>query len=359
MKTLIWVIISFTTIFHCTAQSDKHQFSVEIPESFELANILIALTEFGQNDDNIVRKNTTYYDSVMSFFNDHKNHKAIQRLNALFDQSQSKNYRNYNYFRTGSYFYSIQDQQLVKSQHTYSNKLFQKFEDDINDFIKETDFHGFYSSHKRTYNDYISAYNSVVPLEQIIAWLNKHFPARYGDYKIVMSPLIGGYHNTIKYEASGQQATLMAVNVPSRILSGKNIDELERGKIICNVFTEIDHNYINPITDNHKRAVNKSINNIDCWNDKRQGYNSAYLTFNEYMTWAVYSIFAKEHFNDDSFELINQTVSNFMKTKRGFLKFDEFNDQLLEFYADDDKSVSNLIPKMIDWMDNYDCDKSN
>lgn len=360
MKSILLALVfSFISVFYSNAQIAEQQFSIEISEAFELANILVALTKFGENDDNIVRKNTVYYDSVMSYFSVYKNHRAIRKLNDFFDKSKSQNYRNYNYFRTGSYFSSIQNQQLVRNKHSYSNETFTKFESDINDFIKETGFQKFFNNHRQTYDGYVSTYMSTVPLEDIISWLNQQFPARYGKFNIAMSPLIGGNHNTLRYKESNQNVTLMVVNVPSGIISNEKINSLTKGLIICNVFTEIDHHYINPITDSYGKALKKNIKNLLCWNDKTQGYNSAYLTFNEYMTWATYSLFLKDHFNKDSFEVINNSITSFMQDRRGFIKYDLFNNQLLKLYAADDASVDQLIPKMIEWMGEITCEANN
>lgn len=56
-KILTSLFILVLTNFSCS-QPEKFEYTVEMPAAFELANILVALTDFGENDDNIVRKNT-------------------------------------------------------------------------------------------------------------------------------------------------------------------------------------------------------------------------------------------------------------------------------------------------------------
>jgi hypothetical protein len=91
-----------------------------------------------------------------------------------------------------------------------------------------------------------------------------------------------------------------------------------------NLFTEVDHNYINPITNRAQniRKVVRYFSDIDKWN-RRDGYRRAALTFNEYMTWGVYLMFAYDFYNQEKFTLHLKNTIELMKY-RGFYRFEDF-----------------------------------
>ena len=61
------------------------------------------------------------------------------------------------------------------------------------------------------------------------------------------------------------------------------------------------------------------------WNKTKEGnkgyYESTYLTFNEYMTWAAFTLYAYDSYPAADFEKINQRVEAFMITGRGFHRY--------------------------------------
>jgi len=60
-------------------------------------------------------------------------------------------------------------------------------------------------------------------------------------------------------------------------------DEIENLLLSRLIFTEIDHYYVTPITDDHLRSVKDAFSDLDAW-DQHNSYRSTELTFNEYMT---------------------------------------------------------------------------
>lgn len=121
-------------------------------------------------------------------------------------------------------------------------------------------------------------------------------------------------------------------------------------------FTEIDHNYVNPISDNFADAINDAMAHVGKWNTK-SSYNSPYETFNEYMTWAVFGIYVYDRFGESDYEKVMLQPIDFMENSRGFVKFRAFNEHLLELFQkyDGKKKVPELYPEMLDWVkkENY------
>jgi len=48
-------------------------------------------------------------------------------------------------------------------------------------------------------------------------------------------------------------------------------------------FTEIDHNYVNPVSDNYIADIDEAMSNLGRWY-KGGSYGSPYAAFKEYMT---------------------------------------------------------------------------
>jgi hypothetical protein len=95
----------------------------------------------------------------------------------------------------------------------------------------------------------------------------------------------------------------------------------------------------------------------DCWNTKVQRYDHPVSTFNEYMTWAVFSLYLKDHFSAAVFEKRNEAEAAFMATRRGFKKFKEFNAELLELYLHrkENERVYDLHSPMVQWANEQNC----
>lgn len=338
----------------CYAQEYRN-YDVQIPPAFELANIMVALTEFGQLDDNIVKKNTEYHSAVMSHFSAFTEHPAIEELNRLFSGNKSKDYLSYNYWRTGSYGATFKENRLLFDRQV-SNNLFEKNRKLVEDFAKKSDFFSFYTAHEPLYTGYTKRYIQTVPIGEMWEWIESQFPDRYDGYKIIMSPLISGYHNTFKTYDFVKE-TVMVINVPRPIINNTEISDEDKANMIRTVLTEIDHNYVNPISDDWKREIRSALFNLNCWKSGALGYNSPYATFNEYMTWAVFSIYLKEKFDAETFNVVNKLQADFMADRRGFIKFREFNNYLLEQYLTktQNEKIPDLYSDAIQWFEKQNC----
>ena len=75
------------------------------------------------------------------------------------------------------------------------------------------------------------------------------------------------------------------------------------------------------------------------------------MTFNEYMTWAVFNLYAYDNYQRQDFEIINDKVTKQMVNSRKFFRFKQFNEKLLELYKkrDQNQSLIGLYPKILDW----------
>ena len=69
-----------------------NQVQYQIPETYELANILYALTKSSATNNNRTLKETKYYKDVLTYFGKFKNHPSIKNLEFADDANGSKAY---------------------------------------------------------------------------------------------------------------------------------------------------------------------------------------------------------------------------------------------------------------------------
>lgn len=331
----------------------RGNYFIEIPEVYELANVIMAVKYHNSDNHNFIEKNTSYYKSVIDHFNPYMS----TDLFSQFNYSETDYISSFS-FRDNSYRYMFSDDQII-SGNTYLKEnwvpnIFEKHIDAVQSFAKESNFQEFYYDNSEFYNSHIALFDSLIPVKHIWNWLETNFTSKVDCYKIIISPLTTGRNSTIKYESNDYKETLMFVQ-------GLNpeIDTINTMSIALNIrwiFTEIDHNYVNPVTDKHINELNKSMTDMNSWrkllSDMNDYYDNAYLIFNEYMTWAVYDLYISEFYSPNAFDSIRNTTVNSMENIRGFIKFREFEDYLINIYKNraDNEKIEDLYPQIIDWI---------
>ena len=87
------------------------------------------------------------------------------------------------------------------------------------------------------------------------------------------------------------------------------------------VFTEIDHNYVNPITSKYRDDVEKIFSNRTVWT-KEGGDTDNYTTpesvFNEYMTHALFCLYVQEMYDRDLASFIIKSREELMTNRRHY-----------------------------------------
>ena len=121
------------------------------------------------------------------------------------------------------------------------------------------------------------------------------------------------------------------------------------------VFTEIDHNYVNPISDKYIERINKSFSNREKWakGEQTSTYKNPYMVFNEYMTFAVYSLYVQDNYSKKDLEEYLPKVEKKMEESRGYINFKKFNLKLLEKYEENKNiKMTDLYDYILNWADN-------
>lgn len=337
---------------------NEDAFVVDIPETYELMLILISLTEAAQKDDNMIEKRRDYYQKVSNHFGKFKDHQIMDTLNKYISKPYDRHsYSEYYSFSMNSAGF-VFDKEEVIDDNIITNMGFSNSENRIfknlkliNDFSEKSGFREFYKSNYPYYQSLISDFKRLAPIDQMKTWLKEKFKLDYGSYKVIFSPLVGGAHSTQRFSDNGFTQSVMFINAPS------NFNKLDPQRLSFSIqriiFTEIDHNYVNPISDILSDDIQKSFGDRGTWVDSKFSkgyYGHPYSYFNEYMTWAVYSLYLLDKYEENDIQSYLNSYEQFMTKNRGFIKFDQFNQKLIELYKKD-KSINMriLFKKMLDW----------
>jgi len=318
---------------------------VQLSETYELANIILAITPYGKSDRWEVSQNSDYYREVRKHFDAFESHPLLQKVNYSREQWAS-----YLSFRTDAYAFAFgKDDQLVRQFPFFANEGFKPFDENlelIEDFVKQTGFRTFYNKHKGYYAQLASDYLKSQYYDDMVRFLTREFGGKAGaeNYAIALSPLVGrmNCHRTVRGIGTD------FITVPQFLLSGAPHDatDVEIASGTHMLFTELDHGFVNPATNVNQQLVTANFS-VALWN-KKSGYESDSLAvFNEYMTWAVFDIFVHERFPS----VAHQVTADWalQNETRGFIASSLFNHELLRLYRQrkDGQTLRDLYPELL------------
>jgi len=325
--------------------------AVRFSEAYELANIVLALTPYGQSDPFEVYKNSRYYREVRAYFAPAMQHPLLQQANY-----SRKEWNKYLAFRTDAYAFGFNAKgQLVREVPFRAQQETQPFDSllaQVNDFARVSGFRAFYRRHQSYYDSLAVAYRQSQHLPEVLAFLTAELgttqaAARVSHYAVVLSPLV----YRMNRHRNVQRVPTDFAMVPEYLLSGDLRQQPTPADVLTGIhalFTETDHGFVNPVTSAHGAQVRASFD-VKKW-DAGSGYDQGeYDTFNEYMTWAVYDLFAYRYFAAQA-PLVCQNWA-LQNESRGFLASRRFNSELRELYAKRKKgqTVRDLYPALLAW----------
>jgi hypothetical protein len=367
MKKSLLLLISISCCIYCTQSqvnfseeyktNNRGKFSFEVPEVQELVHIIFAITKVGIADSNMVDHESEYYKEVMAHFSPFKTEPIVSKIDDELDgslfMSGNGKYARLKMDACGFYFEGnsiLKD--ITYPQLNWANKNYlEKYIKELEAFALKTGFRKFYEQHKNLYKSQIELAEKQMPIEKQWRWLEERFPNTFQNYRITFSPLVNGSHSTNRFGEDDFRQTVMFICSPieNSMLSEKVIE----GLMTRVVFTEIDHNYVNPVTDLYKKRINKIFDDREKWTAGKDAanYGSPYSVFNEYMTWGVFTLYVHDNFSPEDFKIINQRTENQLVNSRGFSQFKPFNKVLLELYKNKkaNQSIADLYPAILDW----------
>lgn len=329
-------------------RSNKGKVNVVIPQVYELVNVLVALTDDVQ--PNWVNRETDYYKRVQEYFTPNKHHPVVEKLNAELNSNLYLNIRE----NSAAYVF---DGQRIEQSGTYegfrARDEFKKLLSLVEDFATKSNFLSFYQSEQPFYDKLARLEHEGAQVKEAWDWLQKEFTDKVDSYRIIMSPLAGGSHSIRLFENNNFKENIIFMSAPSLAGTDSTDSGITDALALRRAFTEIDHNYVNPVSDKYAKDINEAMSNLDRWNEG-SGYRNPYATFNEYMTWAVFGLYVYDRFGESTYNMIMPQPVDFMENKRGFVKFGEFNQYLLELFQQhhNKKKVPDLYPEILEWVKN-------
>jgi len=352
INTIKFLLLVIVSILSCKTsdkisqveQKKEEGISIEYPEVYELANIALALTEYGITDKWQVRKDFAYYVEIQENFKEFQNHPLIDSIN--FSRERWQEYLSY---RTDSYAFIFDENDKLKRRNGFQSfeiKTFDKYLSLTEDFAIKSNFRKFFSEHKTYYSTIVDTYKKEYLLPEMKSFLSQEFENYFGNkkYSVVISPFVYA-QNLHRDIDSTWTADFPAI--AKTIIEGQPFENKEdKSTEIHTLFTEMNHGYINPTTD--KFDVENKFNE-KLWDDESGYAGGGNAVFNEYMTWAVFDIFNSIHFP----EFDNKVNLNwhFQNDTRGFIYSNFLASKLKELYYkyEGKKKVKDLYPEILDW----------
>lgn len=320
-----------------------------IPETYELANIIISLTPYGINDKRRIYQNSDYYKRVKEHFAPFVDHPIVTRLNLQSD-ADLFDYLN---FRENAAYWRFSEDRIVRDGpyrihwESMTKNLFAENVDLIEDFARKSGFREFFKTNERYYHQAVADFSQKAPLASMIQWLETNFGdgLRYDSYKVVFSPLVSATHSAARGSDGDFRESLMFVGAPHIF----GATELGKAKVARMIFTEVDHNFVNLISDKYRSAIDKAMSCSRFWNQSGN-YASPYEAFNEYMTWAVFTLWARDQFPAEQFEDI-ASINRYDMIARGFTQFVYFDAELVRLYRlrKPGQPLGDLFPEIIEF----------
>ena len=337
---------------------NKGKSIVEVPKVKELLMIIFIITPTGIADKRsmiINHDSTEYYQSVLDHFLAFKDEPIVAQMDSMLQKNWFIN------LKADACAYVFDDNNNIVNSPYYnrmrgSSNLIEAFLTELNDFATKSGFCAFYQSHLDYYQSLINWQEEAISTQKQWDWLEQQFPDfKYDNYWITFSPLVKGNHSTVRFDQNGFKQAVMFTRPPYRV---KNVSKnVSNGLITRFVFTEIDHNYVNPESDKYLTRINNYFKDLTFWTNGKESssYNTAYTVFNEYMTWAVYLLYIYDNFPSRDFKIINEKIVNYKINIRGFHRFDDFNAELQRLYFErkDGTTVSDLYIPILNWAVDY------
>jgi hypothetical protein len=342
-------------------KKNNNSVQIQVPEAFELANIIWTLSPSGLRATNL-NKEGEYYQRVLTYFKPYLNHPIIQNLDFPADD-----YAKYYDFRENSICFSFKNGKLVYEGTYYYvtgddaktfNSLFKKLLPLVQDFADKSKFESFYEANKKFYSSEIIREEQRMPIKDMWSWLEKKFPNRkYNSYKVVFSPLIESTHSTQQFWTFRNShwfgETVMFVSGPS-IFDREDLSEKQKKGLLSGiVFTEIDHNYINPVSEKYSKQIDTIFSRREIWTSSggdTKFYDNPMSVFNEYMTHAVFCLYVIENFDEPTAKFLINQREDLMVKVRHYIKFREFNQALINLYKESKNAdVPSLLPLILQW----------
>ena len=275
-------------------KENNQKTTIEINEAQELVYIILSITDFGTKNPNMTKSDTEYFNDVKNHFSKYAKLPVVEK----FDSLLKENIVNYFILSGNAYGFKFKGDKFVPTKvYNFPAKGIGKYEvktnpiltymKDLEEFAKKSDYRKFYKKHKPYYNSLKEEYQNYATIDEQKNWLESRFDYRINSYRVLTSPLIAGMNATHTFEDNNFKEMLLFLPT---IRNDKDWSEKFRKAINTRIiFTEIDHNYVGPVSEKNSEQINSIFNNRDKWvnseNKSTAHYPNPIKVYDEYLTW--------------------------------------------------------------------------
>lgn len=348
------------------AYQDAHRgkIFVSIPEVYEMVNVAMALTPFGRDHPNYIFQKSDYYATVMDRFAPFRDHALVRKLDTLLQRNAAY----YAPLKMNGFAFQFDDSGRIVARPEFDRTGFPSQRENVlrpllplmQSFADTTKFREFYAESRPVYDRQIACYRDSLDVDGMKQWLDKNFPSggSYDTYDIVFSPLVSYNQSSTWFESNGFRELQPHVNFPylrdaSWFQPASTTATLVyRGTI---VFTELNHGYINPAGEPYADRIARAVADRDLWVDPGNNGNNyrGNGVFFEYLNWALVSLRIADLVPAEEQPKLIDAMENNMVRGRGFTRFAEFDQFLLNLYRNraQGETLEDLYPQIVAWFE--------
>lgn len=308
----------------------------------------------------MTNQDTKYYQEVKDHFTKYSKLPVVEKFNNLLNE----NIVNYIILSGNAYGFKFEGNKIVPTNvYNFPAKGIGKYEvkinpivtylKDLEEFAKQSDYRKFYKKHTAYYESLKDEYKNYATINEQKEWLESRFDYKINSYRVLTSPLIAALNATHTFEDNNFKEILLFLPT---IRSDKEWNEkMKKAMNTRIIFTEIDHNYVGPVSNKNLDKINSIFNDRKKWVDETNKgiphYPNPLKVYDEYLTWGLFILYSYDKYGNDK-ELFDEIINNVNSVliRRGFIKAKEFNIELLKLYKDsDDKKIENIYKPLLDW----------
>ncbi len=356
--------VDVKAVFDEAYQSEhRNKTFVEIPEIYELINVVFALTSLSaEENSHVVRTDVPYHQVVIDWFEKYQEHEVVK----VIDEILRADFSMYYGLKMDSYIYHFVDDKIVSkeiynriAQNVGENVMPSELLLQLEDFYHKTNFKEFYNRNLDLYNKQIAHFEKEINTAQMQSWLNKNFPkTSYDCFIVIFSPLVDWNQSAAWFDNNGFKEAQAHINFPYPSESDKKRTKAENilmdGQIL---FTEFNHAFINPEAEPYfkTKQFKEAFSNLGFWTVEEsvaaKSYSNAASTFNEYMNWCLVSLYFLDTTPENVYKSAIEANTEWQTNKRGFKHFKSFNENLIKLYTNrkEGQTVADLYPEIIAW----------
>jgi hypothetical protein len=329
---------------------------IEVPEVYELINIIFALTEYGKTG--AIEKGSEYFKTVIGHFTPYKQDPVVRSIDSLLKFEPAYFYL---HLKMDSYAFVFAGNKITnggvydriasgdKNELEYYIPLLEKF-------AERSRFRAFYRDNLNYYSNLKKDFKDNINITGMKNWLEKQFPAtKYSAVKVIFSPLVGWNQSAGFFNDNGFTEAQAHINYPFINSENKKLPtDVLQGRRMMIAFTEINHAYLNPEAEKYNKAIGNAFKDLSKWTTSGKpssSYNNSLVCFEEYVNYGLVVLYYSDIFDAKTFNSLNNTIEKNMVDFRGFQRFREFNQELLRLYKNRKagQTLADLYPAIIDW----------